>query len=139
MRVEYVEMSGFRGFKAKTRLNLPRGFAVLTGRNGVGKSTVFDAIDFALTGSISKYDVRVAKGGGLEDHIWWVGDGTAMDYYVSVGFVSDEGEQLQIIRSRDGSAQAMHPLMKRDRRTFSNLQRFLGMSKPSNTQESTKN
>ena len=104
MRVEYVEMSGFRGFKSKTRLNLPRGFAVFTGRNGVGKSTVFDAMDFALTGSISKYEVRVAKGGGLEDHIWWVGDGTATDHYVSVGFVSDDGEQLQITRSRDGSA-----------------------------------
>ena len=71
MRVEYVEMSGFRGFKSKTRLNLPWGFAVFTGRNGVGKSTVFDAMDFALTGSISKYEVRVAKGGGLEDHFGW--------------------------------------------------------------------
>ena len=108
-------MSGFRGFKSKTRLNLPRGFAVFTGRNGVGKSTVFDAMDFALTGSISKYEVRVAKGGGLEDHIWWVGDGTATDHYVSVGFVSDDGEQLPITRSRDGSADSEQLAVLADR------------------------
>lgn len=65
MRVEYVEMSGFRGFKSKTRLNLPRGFAVFTGRNGVGKSTVFDAMDFALTGSISKYEFALQKAAAL--------------------------------------------------------------------------
>ena len=103
MRIDYVEIAGFRGFKTRTRVNIPSGFAVLTGRNGTGKSTVFDAIDFALTGTISKYDVRVAKGGGLEDHVWWVGDGHAAESFVCVGFVANDGERIAVTRRRDGS------------------------------------
>ena len=74
MKIAFVEIAGFRGFKDLTRFNFDPGFAVLTGRNGVGKSSVFDAIDFALTGSINKYQVTGAKGGGLDNHIWWIGD-----------------------------------------------------------------
>lgn len=103
MNIDFVEIAGFRGFKSRTRVNIPRGFAVLTGRNGTGKSTVFDAIDFALTGSISKYDVRVAKGGGLEDHMWWVGDGSTSESFVSVGFVTNDGERIVVKRKRDGT------------------------------------
>ncbi len=103
MKLAYVEIAGFRGFRLKTRFEFHRGFAVITGRNGVGKSTAFDAIDFALTGSINKYEVRGAKGGGLEDHIWWVGGGRAEEHYVSVGFLSDDGQVLNVTRRRDGT------------------------------------
>ena len=48
MKLEFVELAGFRGFRDKTRFQLPAGFTVLTGRNGVGKSTVLDAIDFPV-------------------------------------------------------------------------------------------
>jgi len=49
MKLEFVEISGFRGFRDKTRFEFPLGFAVLSGGNGAGKSTVLDAVDFALT------------------------------------------------------------------------------------------
>ena len=75
MKLEFVELSGFRGFRDKVRFDLARGFTVLSGRNGTGKSTVLDAIDFALTGTINKFSVKAAKGGGLDEHIWWVGQG----------------------------------------------------------------
>ena len=100
MRLAFVEAVGFRGFKDRARFEIPEGFAVLTGRNGVGKSTVFDAIDFALTGTISKFEVKGARGGGLESHIWWAGDGIAEDHYVTVGFVDENGEAFEITRSR---------------------------------------
>jgi chromosome segregation protein len=58
MKIAYIELVGFRGFRTKTRFDFPSGFAVITGRNGVGKSTAFDAMDFVLTGTINKYDVR---------------------------------------------------------------------------------
>jgi DNA repair exonuclease SbcCD ATPase subunit len=74
MKLEYVELAGFRGFRDKTRFDLPPGFVVLSGRNGTGKSTLLDGVDFALTGTINKFAVKEAKGGGLQDHIWWVGD-----------------------------------------------------------------
>jgi chromosome segregation protein len=101
MKISFIEMSGFRGFKDKVRLDLPSGFAVLTGRNGAGKSTVFDAVDFALTGSINKFSVKAAKGGGLDEHIWWVGDGVPEDSYVTVGFIDAQGRALHITRSRE--------------------------------------
>ena len=101
MKLAYVEVAGFRGFKNATRLVFPAGFVVLTGRNGVGKSTVLDAIDFALTGTIGKYAVKDAKGGGLESHIWWVGEGAVEEHYVSVGFVASDGHEISITRSRE--------------------------------------
>ncbi len=101
MKLSFVEIAGFRGFKDKTRFDLPGGFVVVTGRNGVGKSTVLDAVDFALTGSINKYAVKSARGGGLDDHIWWVGEGVPKSQYVTVGFVDEDGEEFVITRSRE--------------------------------------
>ncbi|RUX25829.1 chromosome segregation protein SMC [Mesorhizobium sp. M7A.F.Ca.US.011.01.1.1] len=104
MRVSYVELSGFRGFKNRIKLDFPAGFVVLTGRNGAGKSTVLDAIDFALTGTIDKYVVTTAKKGGLDSHIWWVGDGSPEDHFVRVGFIDENGHEFAITRSRDQGA-----------------------------------
>jgi len=102
MRLAFVEMAGFRGFKDRTRFELPGGFVVLTGGNGAGKSTVLDAVDFVLTGTINKYTVKDAKGGGLADHIWWVGEGAPESWHVSVGFVDEDSKELVITRSREG-------------------------------------
>lgn len=101
MKLEFVELSGFRGFRDKVRFDLARGFTVLSGHNGTGKSTVLDAIDFALTGTINKFSVKAAKGGGLDEHIWWVGSGKAEEHSVSVGFVNDAEERFVVSRSRE--------------------------------------
>jgi chromosome segregation protein len=101
MKLEFVELSGFRGFRDKARFDLAKGFTVLSGHNGTGKSTVLDAIDFALTGTINKFNVKAAKGGGLEEHIWWVGPGKVQGHYVSVGFVNDADERFVVSRSRE--------------------------------------
>ena len=101
MKLEFVELSGFRGFREKVRFDLARGFTVLNGHNGTGKSTVLDAIDFALTGTINKFSVKAAKGGGLDEHIWWVGSGKAEAHFVSVGFVNDAGDKFVVSRSRE--------------------------------------
>lgn len=105
MRFSYVEVAGFRGFKDATRFDFPAGFVVLTGRNGAGKSTVLDAIDYAFTGTINKYAVKGAKGGGLDNHIWWVGDGTPAAQYVEVGLIAPDGQSFNIVRSRDRGLQ----------------------------------
>ena len=101
MKLAFVEVEGFRGFRGRTFFKIPTGFAVLTGRNGTGKSTVFDAIDFALTGTINKFDVKEAKGGGLDSHIWWIGDQPAEDHRVTIGFRAEDGDIVTITRSRD--------------------------------------
>src|SRR5262249_1795487 len=98
MKLDFVELAGFRGFRDKTRIDFAKGFTVLSGHNGTGKSTVLDAIDFALTGSINKFNVREAKGGGLDEHIWWVGSGKTDAHYVSVGFANDADEKFVVSR-----------------------------------------
>lgn len=101
MRLEFVEFEGFRGFRHRTLLQVPSGFMVIVGRNGVGKSTILDAIDFALTGNINKFDVQKAKGGGLQDHIWWLGEGKADSNFVRVGFIDDFGTRFEVTRHKD--------------------------------------
>ncbi len=98
MKLNFIEVAGFRGFRDKTRFDLTPAFVVLTGRNGVGKSTLLDAVEFALTGTLSKYSVQSAKGGGLAEHIWWMGDSPATERRVTVGFIGDDGERHQITR-----------------------------------------
>jgi chromosome segregation protein len=101
MKLEFVEIAGFRGCRDRIRFDLPSGFVVLTGRNGTGKSTVLDAIEFALTGTINKFSVRGARGGGLNEHIWWMGSGRAKEHYVSVGFVDEAGKPFVVTHSRE--------------------------------------
>lgn len=101
MKVAFVELCGFRGVRDKLRVDFPDGFVVLVGRNGSGKSTIIDAIDFALTGTINRFQVTDAKGGGLDQHIWWMGRGVADAHYVSVGFVAPDGTTFSISRDRD--------------------------------------
>ncbi len=75
MKIDRIRISGFRGFRDLIDVPIAPGFTVIDGRNGVGKSTIFDAIEFALTGHISKYGDMKASGESVEDYIWWKGDG----------------------------------------------------------------
>ena len=104
MRLDYVEIFGFRGFKDKVRIECGTGFTVISGRNGVGKSTIFDAIEFALTGSLNKYTVEKAALESLSDYLWWRGQGTPDRYYVTVGFGNDRGEKFVVTRTRKTGA-----------------------------------
>lgn len=104
MKLDYVEVCGFRGFRDKLRVTFGSGFTVITGRNGVGKSTIFDAVEYALTGSIDKYAVEKAAQESLSDYLWWRGAGRAEAHYVKASFKGDSGEAFTITRSRESGA-----------------------------------
>ena len=104
MIIEFVELSGFRGFRGKVRVNFGRGFTVLSGRNGVGKSTLCDAVEFAITGAIDKYAVEKASRETLSDYLWWRGEGAADAYYVTVSFRTDDNSQFVITRTRESGS-----------------------------------
>jgi len=101
MRLDFVEICGLRGFRDVARINFGRGFTVITGRNGVGKSTVCDAVEFAITGSIDKYSVAKAAKESLSDYLWWRGEGVPEAHYVIASFVRDDGEPFTITRTRE--------------------------------------
>ncbi|MDE0279983.1 MAG: AAA family ATPase [Gammaproteobacteria bacterium] len=87
MKLSYIDICGFRGFKNRVCVSLADSFTIIDGRNGVGKSTIFDAVEFALTGTISKYLDAKASGETVDNYIWWCGEGTIPgERYVEIGF-----------------------------------------------------
>ncbi|MET3791893.1 AAA family ATPase [Aquamicrobium terrae] len=104
MKLDYVEVCGFRGFRDKARIDFGGGFTVITGRNGVGKSTLCDAVEFAITGLIEKYAVEKAAKESLADYLWWRGAGEPEAHYVTAVFVNDEGKSFKITRTRESGA-----------------------------------
>lgn len=104
MRLDFIEVCGFRGFRDPVRINFGRGFTVITGRNGVGKSTLCDAVEFAITGSIDKYAVEKAAKESLSDYLWWRGEGVPKAHYVTASFVDDNGKPFTITRTRESGS-----------------------------------
>jgi chromosome segregation protein len=102
MRISQIEMAGFRGIKDKLTLEVPAGFLVISGQNGTGKSTICDAIEYAITGTISRPGSRAEKGETIDDYIWWRGPGQASAHYASIDIQTDDGKKFQLKRTPNG-------------------------------------
>jgi len=100
MKLEYLMLSGFRGFRKPIDIRFAPSFTVIDGRNGTGKSSLCDALEFALTGTITKYQDAKAAGESISDYYWWMGDQKAHEHYVEVGFSSADGERIKIRREQ---------------------------------------
>jgi chromosome segregation protein len=121
MRLSHIKLCGFRGFRAPLHISFAEGFNIIDGRNGVGKSTVFDAIEFALTGTLSKYGDAKAEKESVDDYLWWRGDATGLqDRYVEVGFVDANGS-ISVRRNPLGLEDESHLRMVESRLCDLNL------------------
>ena len=58
IRVQSVSIEGFRAYRRKVELSFGENLTVLYGPNGFGKTSVFDAIDFAFTGGIGRLPTK---------------------------------------------------------------------------------
>jgi recombinational DNA repair ATPase RecF len=97
VKLAFVHVCGFRGYKTAVRVEFSESFTIIDGRNGVGKSTIFDAVEFALTGTITKYLDAKSGRESVADYLWWIGDADALsDRFVEVGF--RDGDKLITIR-----------------------------------------
>jgi len=94
-------MVGFRGAKDPLSLDFGTGFTIITGRNGSGKSTVADAIEFALTGSVSKYASSSERSEDVNDYLWWRGAGSSTERSVRVTFTEGDAAAAEIVRTPD--------------------------------------
>ncbi len=101
MKLTCIEMSGFRGVRENILINVPTGFMVLVGRNGSGKSTICDAVEFALSGSIRKH-AHKEKGESYDDYVWWRGRGATQDKFVRLTFSDNEGNEIRVERKPNG-------------------------------------
>jgi len=116
MKLDHIEICGFRGYRDAVRVKFGDSFTIIDGRNGVGKSTIFDAVEFALTGTISKYGDAKADGESIADYIWWSGDGGGPpERYVEVSFRGDDEGTISIRRERltEVTAALTEPLLNK--------------------------
>ena len=63
MKLKELELTGFRGFRDEARIPFASGFTILTGRNGTGKSSICDAIEYVISGQLSRFAASDVEGG----------------------------------------------------------------------------
>ncbi|MGX7024437.1 AAA family ATPase [Vagococcus hydrophili] len=54
MRIERVSICNFKNIEEETIIDFQKDISILVGPNGFGKTTIFDAIELALTGTIDR-------------------------------------------------------------------------------------
>ena len=103
MKLSQVRAAGFRGIRSTMPISVPNGFLVVTGRNGSGKSTLLDAIEFGLTGEISRPALTSENREDLGNYTWWRGAGEPSERYVRLVFDLENGSSLEVDRRPEGA------------------------------------
>lgn len=98
MRLKSIDVSGFRGFAAKQSFDLSAGAIVVVGSNGLGKTSLLDAIHWGLCGRLGRID-----GGDVKLVSMYSQTGQAR---VSLTLV-DSNTEITITRVYDGDSQSL--------------------------------
>lgn len=104
MKLRSLNFEGFRGALNPVRVQFGEAFTVVTGRNGAGKSTIVDAIEYALTGTLERFQFDTEKGEHIEDYLWWRGAGSPRSRIVTLVFVDESGRDIAISRGPDSNS-----------------------------------
>ena len=67
LQIREITVEAFRGFRDKQTFQLDATAIIISGRNGTGKTSFFDALQWCLLGSIQRLEVVRAR--PAEDHI----------------------------------------------------------------------
>jgi len=93
MRLKNLEIENFRCFRS-SKLDLSADVVAIYGRNGVGKTAVFDAIEFALLGSIGRFEDE----SNCPDFV--ANTFSSEDTRVRIGFENGVDEWVEVTRPR---------------------------------------
>lgn len=105
MRLTNIRISGFRGIRTTLELPIGSGFTVISGKNGSGKSTVCDAIEYLLARQISRFSESEFEAGERpEDYIWWRGAEGAPERRIEGKFLSDMQEVHTVWVTPEGAS-----------------------------------
>lgn len=99
MKIKALKFAGFRGARTEVALELPGSFVVIAGRNGTGKSTICDAVEFALTGRLRQESGHTEKREGIIDYVWWRGDKPPIGRFVEATVVDEDGKLYTVRRT----------------------------------------
>lgn len=100
MRIQELEICNFRGIKELKLSPECRNF-LISGPNGSGKSAIVDAVDFLLTGQISRMTGHGTKDIKLKEHAPHIlADETNCWVKASIK-LSDDGDLVEIERHMD--------------------------------------
>lgn len=97
-----LEAAGFRGIRGSLQMAIADGFTIVCGRNGSGKSTLIDAVEFALTGRISRPALASEGGEDINNYVWWRGSGEVHDRFVRLTFRDGQDRRTTLIRRPSG-------------------------------------
>jgi DNA repair exonuclease SbcCD ATPase subunit len=97
MRLISIELSGFRAFSRPERFDLDADAVLVLGANGQGKTSLFDGVLWALTGSIPRFSSPESV------LSMWSDSGQA---YVELGLAGDGGA-FTLVRTFDGKSTSL--------------------------------
>lgn len=95
-----LKISGFRSYKSETEVTFPAGpgLTVIVGPNGLGKSTLFDAIEWGLTGELRRLNGMDAKPAEKKDALGinpdvqlWFSDAAHIYRSLTTGTINNVG------------------------------------------------
>ncbi len=124
-RLTRLRIGNFRAYKRTQEFDLDADVVVLSGPNGIGKTSLFDAIDFACTGGIARYeDLPRSKSDGMQKIY------ANLDYDGTESFVAMDvkhgGIENKIVRYVNSAAESKSDHDKHDRKGL--LQLLTGSS-----------
>ena len=98
MRIKSLEISGFRAFSGRHQFDLDGDIVLVVGVNGQGKTSLFDAIHWTITGELSRLNrpdsvVSLYSSSG--------------EARVHITLVSEDGRLLDVTRHSDGEKDSL--------------------------------
>ncbi len=116
VRLESLEIQNFRAYRKPQTFALGAAVTILYGPNGFGKTSFFDAVDFAITGGIGRVESHPGRQSDFAKTALHLDSGTE-DGRVSLRFRSN-GALRTITRSVNDRKQALLDGRPTDRKTI---------------------